>query len=145
MLRETRRVHAAPHLFDVMRIFVPQVPLEHIYDHLRDQMRVERNAVRLPDSLDVAVGNQLDEHEIASAVVWGRVPNYERFDVGEFHFSTDSNTAGKPGARRSVCSASSRSFTTWVDQAPPPYCARARLKICSVSPSSSRGTPSSRP
>jgi hypothetical protein len=35
---------------------------------------------------------------------------------GAYAFSS----AGKPGARRSVSSASSMSLTTWVDHAPPP-------------------------
>ena len=38
--------------------------------------------------------------------------------------------AGKPGARRSTPSASSSSFTTWLDCAAPPYCSRARANVC---------------
>ena len=50
---------------------------------------------------------------------------------------------GKPGARRSVPTASSSSFTTIGDQASPPYSSRARMNVCSTSVASSSGTPSS--
>src|SRR6266446_3318768 len=54
-------------------------------------------------------------------------------------------TSGNPEARRSVFNASSSSFTTMEDQAPPPNCCLARMKVCSVRPASSKGTPKRRP
>ena len=40
--------------------------------------------------------------------------------------------AGNPGARRSTPSSSSSSFTTWLDQAAPPYSSRARRNVAST-------------
>src|SRR5450755_3933209 len=56
-------------------------------------MRIERHAIRLPDSLDMAVGDQFDEHEIATAVMRWWIPDDEGLDVRKLH------GGASPGAR----------------------------------------------
>src|SRR5579863_10589565 len=70
-----------------MRIFAGEVACERVLDQPGDQVRVERYAVGLADALDAAVGDELDEHEVAAAVVRWRIADHEGANVLELHGS----------------------------------------------------------
>ena len=68
-----------------MRVLALEITAEGVDEHARDNVRVKRHAVRLTDAVHVAVGGELDEHEITPADTGRRVAGDEGFDVGEFH------------------------------------------------------------
>src|ERR1700722_9203683 len=85
MLGEAGRVDPPPHHLDVMRILAFEIAFEDILDQARDKMRIERHAVRLPYSLHTAVRDELDEHEVATAVMRRRIADDEGLNVGKLH------------------------------------------------------------
>ena len=90
MLGEAAGVNPPPHAFDVMRIIAANIAIEHILDHLRHQMRRERHAIGLANARDVAIGGQLDEHEVTAAEMRRRVADDERLYIDKLHNVTAS-------------------------------------------------------
>jgi hypothetical protein len=79
---------------------VSDVAIKHVDDHFLDDMWIERNAVSLADSLHVAVCDQLDENEVASAVVGWWISNHECLDVRDFHVGISRFKADRARAQR---------------------------------------------
>ena len=105
MLREAAGINAPPHGFDGVRILACDVTREHIFQHLRDQVGMERHAVRFADARDVVVGGQLHENEVPPAEVRRRITDHEGLDVLELHgVATETPVARIPSStmRRDV-------------------------------------------
>ena len=85
VLRETARIHAAPHRLDGVRVLTLHVTPEDILQQARHEIGVERHAVGLADPRDAVVRGELHEHEIASAERRRRVADHEGLDIFEDH------------------------------------------------------------
>jgi hypothetical protein len=85
VLSETRGVHAPPERLDIMRIMVPQVAIEDVLDHLRNEMWLKGHAIRLADSINAAICREFDENKIATAIVRRRISDDKRLDVRKLH------------------------------------------------------------
>ena len=85
MLGVAGAVDAPPERLDVVRVLLTEVALEDVLEHSRHHARVKRQAVRFADPVHVAIGGQLDEHEITSADARLRVAGDEGADVGQLH------------------------------------------------------------
>ena len=85
MLRIACRVHAPPDPLDVVRVLAREVALEDVGEHARHHLGVKRHAVGFAHPVNVAVGGELHEHEVAPAVARGGVPGDESPDVSQSH------------------------------------------------------------
>ncbi len=83
--RVAAAVDVAPQGLDPERIVADHVAGAHVLDHLRHHVGAEGRRIDLAESLDAAVGGQLEEDEIASAEMGRRVAHYPGFDVGDLH------------------------------------------------------------
>jgi hypothetical protein len=68
-----------------MRIIAHGISRKHILDHLGNQMRFERDAIRLTNARHTGIGGDLHKHEITPAEMRWRVADNKGFDIGEFH------------------------------------------------------------
>jgi len=85
MLRVAGRVHAPPDLLDVVRVLAREVALEDVGEHARHHLGMERHAVGFAHPVNVAIGGEFHEHEVAPAVARGRVGGDKSPDVRQFH------------------------------------------------------------
>ena len=85
VLRVARGIHAPPEALDVVRVLTEEVALEHVDGHARHQVRVKRHAVGFAHPVNVAVGGELHEHEVAAAVTRRRITDDEGPDLFQLH------------------------------------------------------------
>ena len=68
-----------------MRILTRHIACEHVFQHARDEIRVERHAVRLADATDAIVGGEFYKDEITPAETRRRIADDKSLDVLENH------------------------------------------------------------
>jgi hypothetical protein len=81
------RIDAPPEGLDGVRILPCGIPSEHILDHPRDEVRLERHAIRLAHAGDAVIGGELDEHEVPPTERRWWVADDESLDIFEYHGS----------------------------------------------------------
>src|SRR5690348_5099040 len=85
MLGVARRVNSPPQGLDIVRVLLAEVALEHILQHSGHHPWMKREAIGLPDSVDVVIGGEFDEDEIPAADTRLRIADDVSAQIGQFH------------------------------------------------------------
>jgi hypothetical protein len=78
-------VNDAPHAFNFEGVAADDVTFTQILNHQSDRAGREGQTVGFTNTLDAAVGGELDKDEVGASVMGWWVGNDKGFEVGDFH------------------------------------------------------------